>query len=107
MDISSLGVFFHRGDTLAQGEASSGVPWLGRSLFSIVLSKLISGGLVVTDGSNLTPDGPQGLAQFHNDKEVQEAAATAARPFEYETRRFTCIAYAGTKNGPTLVWRVS
>lgn len=106
-EIPKLGVFFHRGDTLANGEGSSGVPWLGRALFSIVLAKLVPGGLVVTDGSNRGRDGPRQLAQFHRNAQIKGGAVDAAFPFYYQDRRFTCLAYVGEKYGPTLIWRVA
>jgi hypothetical protein len=105
-DLPELGAFFFRGDNPVVGEGSSGVLWLGGDLFSRVLTKLLPGGLVVTDGSNPGPNGPSRLSDFYHNRKVGRAALSFAVPFDYEGRRFTCVAYAGEKNGPTLVWRV-
>lgn len=104
--VPQLGVFFFRGDTLARGEGSSGVAWLGGELFPQILGKVISGGLIVTDGSNVGEGGPLPLQAFHRKREIGPSAVERAMPFDYKGRRFTCIAYVGEKNGPTLVWRV-
>jgi hypothetical protein len=106
-DLPKLGVFFFRGDSPVDGEGSSGVLWLGGDLFSRVLRLLISGGIVVTDGSNCTPDGPKHLSDFHGNRNIGQAAKAAAAAFEYGGRHFTCVSYAGERYGPTLVWRVA
>lgn len=103
--LPDVGVFFFRGDNPVEGEGSSGILWLGGHLFSRVLSKLVPGGLVVTDGSNPGPDGPIRLSDFYHNREVRRAALPLASPFEYGGRGFTCIGYVGEKNGPTLIWR--
>ena len=105
-ELPELGAFFFRGDNPVEGEGSSGILWLGRRLFTRVLSKLLPGGLVVTDGSNLGPNGPERLSEFYHDREVGRTALSLAVPFEYKGRSFECIDYVGEKNGPTLVWRV-
>ena len=106
-DVLALGVFFFRGDNPVQGEGSSGVLWLGGDLFTRVLSLLVPGGLVVTDGSNPGPNGPSQLSAFYHNRDVGRAAVSEATPFEYSGRAFTCIGYVGEKNGPTLVWRAA
>jgi hypothetical protein len=105
-ELAQIGVFFFRGDTLATGEGSSGIPWFGRELLCRVLGLLIPNGLIVTDGSNVDRDGPQRLADFRYNRDVREAAASAALPFDFGGRHFRCVGYAGEKNGPTLVWQV-
>jgi hypothetical protein len=105
-DIPNLGVFFHRGDTLADGEGSSGVPWLGGAWLVTIFRTLVPGGLLVTDGSNCPVDGPPELRAFHGDRTLGPRAARKARPFEFAGRRLACVGYAGERYGPTLVWRV-
>ena len=105
--LPKLGVFFFRGDNPVHGEGSSGILWLGGDLFSRVLKLLIPGGLVVTDGSNPGPHGPKPLSAFYRKRNIGPRAIEKAVPFEYQDRRFTCIGYAGEKNGPTLIWHVA
>jgi hypothetical protein len=102
-----LGVFFFRGDHPVNGEGSSGVLWLGGELFSKILTLLVPGGLVVTDGSNPGPGGPAHLSDFYCNREIGEGAMGAAVPFDYQGRRFTCVGYVGERYGPTLVWRAA
>lgn len=49
-DIKNLAVFYYRGDS--SGEGGSDQRWLFPVLFEIVLTKLMEGGIVCTDGSN-------------------------------------------------------
>jgi hypothetical protein len=104
--LPELGVFFFRGDYPVEGEGSSGVLWLGGRLFSQILTHLIPGGLVVTDGSNPGCGGPAQLSRFYDNDDIRKDAVARSEPFEHGGRRFTCIAYVGQKNGPTLIWRV-
>jgi hypothetical protein len=102
-----LGVFFFRGDNPVEGEGSSGVLWFGGDLFTRILEMLVPGGLIVTDGSNPGPNGPEPLSTFYHHRSIGRAAVEAVEPFEYGGRSFTCIDYVGEKNGPTLVWRAA
>jgi hypothetical protein len=52
--ISSLGVFFYRRDS--EGEGGSGYHWLWPQNLISVLRKLVSGGLIVTDGVSERPN---------------------------------------------------
>ncbi len=58
------------------------------------------------DRIRLMMGSPQGLSQFYHMKDIGEEAAKAADPFEYQSRHFSCVGYAGERYGPTLVWRV-
>jgi hypothetical protein len=107
VEIPRLGVFFHRGDTLAKGEGSSGVPWLGREWLTSILGKLVPGGFLVTDGSNLPSNGPSELGAFHDDRTIGARAVWEAQSFEFAGRVLECVGYAGDRNGPTLVWRAA
>jgi len=106
-ELPRLGVFFFRGDNPVDGEGSSGVLWLGGELFSKILTLLVPGGLVVTDGSNPGPRGPVHLSDFYHNREIRDGAIRAAVPFDYDGRNFTCVGYVGERYGPTLVWRVT
>jgi hypothetical protein len=106
-ELPKLGVFFFRGDNPVDGEGSSGVLWLGGELFWHILALLVPGGLVVTDGSNPGPYGPKHLSDFYHNRDIRDRATSAAAPFDYRGRRFTCVGYAGEKNGPTLIWQVA
>ncbi len=49
-DLPTLSVFFYRGDS--QGEGGSNQRWLEPVLLDVVLSRLMDGGILYTDGSN-------------------------------------------------------
>ncbi len=104
-EIPNLGIFFFRGDNPVNGEGSSGILWLGGELFSRILRRLISGGLVVTDGSNPGLGGPIHLSDFYHDRKIGDGALSKAVAFKYQGRDFTCVDYIGERNGPTLVWQ--
>ena len=100
-------MFFHRGDTLANGEGSSGVPWLGREWLTKILTKLVPGGFLVTDGSNCPMDGPKALSAFHADGSIGSRAVNEAKAFEFGGRLLSCVGYTGDRYGPTLVWHAA
>lgn len=106
-EVHPLGVFFHRGDTLANGEGSSGVPWLGREWLTKILGKLVHGGFLVTDGSNRSEDGPPQLSDFHANREIGVRAVRMTRAFEFAGRSLSCVGYAGDRYGPTLIWQAA
>ena len=62
---------------------------------------------MVTDGSNPGPDGPKPLSAFYHDRNIGHRAMEKAVSFGPQGRRFTCIGYAGEKNGPTLIWQAA
>jgi hypothetical protein len=106
-EVPDLGVFFFRGDNPVQGEGSSGILWLGGALFSRILGKLVPGGLVVTDGSNPGPNGPESLSAFYHQRNKGPEVKQQATPFTYAGREFSCLAFVGQRYGPTLVWQVN
>lgn len=110
-EITSVGVFYYRGDSGSEG--GSGTHWLWRKQFKHVLSKLISGGLVVTDGSEHTPRADseyRELWKFHGNKSnphIGKEAVDLVTPFtDKDGVSFSCVGYAGHRYGPTLIWRV-
>jgi hypothetical protein len=106
-EIPRLGVFFHRGDTLAHGEGSSGVPWLGCDWLTQIAAKLVPGGFLVTDGSNCPTDGPKELSAFYANRTLGPRAVNEAKSFEFAGRFLSCVGYAGERYGPTLIWRIA
>ncbi|MEI6208855.1 MAG: hypothetical protein WCP20_18915 [Desulfuromonadales bacterium] len=107
-EISSIGVFFYRGDS--QGEGGSGNLWLIREHLDEVCNKLINGGLIVTDGSNYGHRSRRGPLSRYNFKEVkktgQEIIDSCKSFTDKSGRRFECLGYVGHRYGPTLIWQV-
>ncbi len=123
---NSLGIFFFRGTS---SEGGSNHPWISDKkvrmlygekkvqLLPKLLDVLPSGGLIVTDASlGYFCDSPMKetnpyypMHEFHDRPYIScEEAYLKARPFEDdEGRCFSCIGYAGMRNGPTLVWQVT
>ena len=96
-----IGVFFHRGDSL--GEGGSNTHWLSNRWISDILGRLRDGGLVVTDGSLAH------VSQIHKIQKsdlLPECAFEQAAPFEKWGRLWTCVGWAGSRNGPTLIWKL-
>ncbi len=112
--ISSLGVFFYRGDSM--GEGGSGDLWLAPDHLNEVCDKLVDGGFIVTDGSQ---------HGYNSNKEYEELwkwqksgigkrslmepeeIIKSTQPFTDKAgRKFTCVGYAGERYGPTLIWQV-
>lgn len=114
-EIRSLGVFFYRGDS--QGEGGSGNLWLASDHISEVCDKLVDGGLIVTDGSQLGRWGKSSklntyhkFAQYHGGTpkpKIPDEFVQSVKPFtDKEGRLFTCVGYAGQRYGPTLIWQM-
>lgn len=113
-EITSLGVFFYRGDS--EGEGGSGNLWLASDHISDVLKKLVDGGLIVTDGSQHGRTHAKNYAKEYEElwkyrkcsmdvKEIKKIIESA-RFTDEEGRTFTCVGYAGHRYGPTLIWQV-
>lgn len=102
----TFGVFFHRSDTLADGESSSGVPWLGDSWLVRTFGTLVPGGLLVTDGSKCPVDGPLHCGHSTKTRPSAPDRVGKASSSELAGRRLACVGYAGSGKGPTLLWRV-
>ena len=107
-DISPLGVFFYRGDSM--GEGGSGNIWFTEEHLTEICDRLMEGGLIVTDSCGSIYRGVKGnwgcfdLPDSMPPEEILEAAKT--RSFSQVRRRFNCVGYVGYWKGPTLVWQV-
>lgn len=106
-DMRSLSIFYYRGDS--GGEGGSGQRVLGPVGFHCVLARLLNGGLICTDGSNL------GYCDRENGKYAPWNALTGIWPFsppapgssfEYFSRRFTCLTVLEQAR-PVYVWQVA
>jgi hypothetical protein len=99
---SPLGVFFYRRDS---EDGWNRYHWLWPQNMKTLLSKLISGGLLVTDGSNHDSRKYRELWKYHRTK-VGREAMEFAKPFSRDGCSFACAGYAGQGYGPTLMWQV-
>ncbi len=117
-----IGIFFYRGD--GDGEGGSSIPWLSEDPGGLrgapgeiheVLSRLVDGGLLVTDGGNTFNErGPRSykeLGRFFLKRDEEPATASKeVQAFEdHIGNRFRCIGYLesdGYGKGPTLIWQV-
>lgn len=66
--LKNISIFFYRRDS--EGEGGSGQYWLSPTLFNLILYKMVDGGLIVTDGSNMGPypyrdDFPWSSLKYH------------------------------------------
>jgi hypothetical protein len=105
-DIRNLSIFYYRGDS--GGEGGSGQWVLGPVGFHMVLARLLDGGLICTDGSNL------GYYDDLTDRYAPWNALAGMRPFavpvkgaqfDYFNRRFTCLAILAQER-PVYVWQM-
>ncbi|HBV20738.1 MAG TPA: hypothetical protein DEF07_03340 [Nitrosomonas sp.] len=115
-EISTLGVFFYRGDSL--GEGGSGNLWLLNEHINDVCLKLIDVGLIVSDGSNpgmrMRKKGIyrefwkyRETGAYSEENYDPEYLIKSMRSFnDYGGREFNCVGYAGHRYGPTMIWQV-
>ena len=98
--VDRISVFVFRRDGPTEGEGSSGIPFLGNTLFQRIVAKLEVGGLVVTDGAGMNCDADQ--------SELWRAPRTdhpIGRKFTAFGRAFRCERVLGKRSPQTLVWR--
>jgi len=100
--VPNIGVFFHRGDS--PGESGSNVYWLSRRWVQHWLGRLPDAGLVATDGSLAQC---RQLRRFHRSNTTPAEAFQQSAPFTKWGRRWTCVGWAGQRNGPTLIWQLN
>jgi hypothetical protein len=109
---ASIGVFVHRGDS--PGEGGSNAYFLGNrkrsyeplsNLFDKLALKLCNPALVVSDGSNADA---AFLKAFHHQKISGAQAFDILRNEPHARWRsdWRCVGYIGSRNGPTIIWRV-
>ena len=98
--VDQISVFFFRRDGPSEGEGSSGIPFLGSTLFNRVLAKLSPDGLVVTDGASMS-----GPASHDALWTAPQEADPVGRTFESFGRRLRCIRVLSTDRTPTLIWQ--
>ena len=107
-EISSIGVFFYRGDS--QGEGGSGNLWLIPEHLDEICDKLVNGGLIVTDGSNGGYSRRRTKLSKYYFKEIKKTGqeiVNSCNPFvDKSGRQFKCVGYVGHRYGPTLIWQV-
>jgi hypothetical protein len=109
-NINPLGVFFYRGDSA--GEGGSGNLWLKQERIESVCSKIIDGGLFVSDGS----DGSMyrrrsGVYReiYRRDKpsaDIHQLIKSRKSFTDKGNRVFFCVGYAGDRYGPTMIWQI-
>lgn len=106
-DIRDLSIFYYRGDTGGEGGSVQRV--LGPVVFHLVLARLLDGGLICTDGSNL------GYYDDLTDRYAPWNVLAGKRPFaapvkgaqfDYFNRRFTCPAILAQAR-PVYVWQMT
>ena len=105
-DLGPLAVFFYRGDS--SGEGGSGQDWLMPVLFDVVLSRMIDGGVIYTDGSN---GGGFFQSEFPSGSHVTRLPMDAEVRHEmvYRNRLLRCV-YKGDKKSwhyPEAGWQVT
>lgn len=99
MGLENISIFFYRCDS--DGESGSEQYWFSPDLFNLVLYKMVDGGLIVTDGSNISPypyrtDLPWSSFREH-DKIVEN--------FYYNGIRFEYIGKLDQSND-THIWQI-
>lgn len=103
---TDLAVFYYRGDSM--GEGGSGQWWLGHELFNEVLSHLVDGGLILTDGSNHHPyqaDLPWSFLWQAEDL-LSNGTESEELDFTYAERSFRYLGQCG-RRGPVFAWQVN
>lgn len=93
-DISAISVFYYRGDS--GGEGGSGQYWMGAVLLDLIMSRMISGGIICSDGSNSIG------TQFKNLSGIAEGGH-----FKYRNLVLTRLPKTlPGKRAPMSVWQV-
>jgi hypothetical protein len=100
--IDRLGVFVHRGDS--PGESGSNVRWLSHRRIGSLLSHLLNGGLIVTDGS--LSDARE-TRKFQSSSLSSEEAFQNARAFAKWGYEWHPVGWLAPRRGPTLIWKVT
>lgn len=96
VNIEKISVFYYR--VYSKSLSSSSFNWFSHIAFNSVLKKLVSGGIIITDGGepkNMKEDVP--WKSFWNNDAVE---------FSYKNRNFTYIGECGDRYGKMKVWKV-
>jgi hypothetical protein len=99
--VDRISVFAFRRDGPTEGEGSSGIPFLGNTLFQRIVAKLEVGGLVVTDGAGMIGDADQSELWY-----APRTGQPVGRQFNAFGRKFRCERVLARSSPQTLVWRV-
>lgn len=105
-DLGPLAVFFYRGDS--EGEGGSDQRWLMPVLFDVVLSRMMDGGVIYTDGSN---GGGAFLGEASPGTYVTSLPVDAevGQQLMYRDRLLRCV-YKGDKSSwhhPEAAWQIT
>jgi hypothetical protein len=111
-EISSIGVFFYRGDS--PGEGGSGNHWLKKEHIWEVFAKLENHGLMVLDGSDGLPYIRKQFGEYSSFWKYRSVRFTSqqeikelCKPFKDRAgNAFTCVGCAGRRYGNTLAWQI-
>ena len=98
--MEAFSIFYFRRDCPTEGEGSSGIPFLGDTLFKRVLAKLSPDGLVVSDGAGMS--GPAAQSALWT---APREPDPVGRCFESFGRRFRCVRVLSRDRTPTLIWQ--
>jgi len=88
------------------GEGGSGQVWLGKSLFPFMLTRLLDGGLIVTDGSWAGVYG-ENFAKYPWCPILKQDGNEIVESFQFAGRNFKRLKMIGKKNGPIVAWQVT
>lgn len=97
--IPSIDVFYFSGDHPHDGEGSSGIPFLGTTLFRRVVERLVPNGLVVTDGAGM--HGPAEQEFLWN---YWQSMPVPTQRFSAFGRTFRFVETLGDAEDRVLVW---
>lgn len=107
LSLSNISVFFYRGDS--HGEGGSSQWWLGPQIFNLILSKLVDGGIIVTDGSN--PDQNLLNVEYNqlwiNSHLMRNSIIKEPKSFIYKDRSFVLLGECGHRYGQVYAWQVN
>ena len=104
-DLGELAVFFYRRDS--EGEGGSDQRWLRPVLFDVLLSRMLDGGVIYTDGSN-GGGAYTGLAPDDDHVTSLPVDANVGDEMTYRNRVLRCV-YRGEATGwhhPEAAWQV-
>ena len=105
--LDKISVFFLRRDS--DGEGGSGQRWFQKSVFDLILDKIVDGGLIVTDGSSLDyklVDSAEWKGFWNNRNIRPNSIVENPADFYYNNIKFECLGKVANGYGPVYAWRV-